>query len=32
MKRSPPLWLKPGDIVEVEISEIGVLRNSIIAE
>jgi 2-keto-4-pentenoate hydratase/2-oxohepta-3-ene-1,7-dioic acid hydratase in catechol pathway len=32
MKRTPPLWLKPGDIVEVEISEIGVLRNTIIAE
>jgi len=32
MKRTPPLWLKPGDIVEVEISEIGTLRNSITAE
>jgi 2-keto-4-pentenoate hydratase/2-oxohepta-3-ene-1,7-dioic acid hydratase in catechol pathway len=27
--RKPPLWLKPGDIVEVEISRIGVLRNRI---
>jgi 2-keto-4-pentenoate hydratase/2-oxohepta-3-ene-1,7-dioic acid hydratase in catechol pathway len=30
--RKPPLWLKPGDIVEVEISEIGVLRNPVVAE
>ena len=31
-KRTPPLWMKPGDTVEVEISGIGVLRNSVIAE
>lgn len=30
--RKPPLWLKPGDVVEVEISGIGVLRNPIAAE
>jgi 2-keto-4-pentenoate hydratase/2-oxohepta-3-ene-1,7-dioic acid hydratase in catechol pathway len=30
--RKPPLWLKPGDIVEIEISGIGVLRNNIAAE
>lgn len=30
--RKPPLWLKPGDTVEVEISGIGVLRNSVQAE
>ena len=30
--RKPPLWLKPGDVVEVEISEIGVLRNPVVAE
>jgi 2-keto-4-pentenoate hydratase/2-oxohepta-3-ene-1,7-dioic acid hydratase in catechol pathway len=30
--RKPPLWMKPGDVVEVEIAEIGVLRNSIVAE
>jgi 2-keto-4-pentenoate hydratase/2-oxohepta-3-ene-1,7-dioic acid hydratase in catechol pathway len=28
-KRQPPLWLKPGDVVEVEISKIGVLRNGV---
>ena len=27
--RKPPVWLKPGDVVEVEISRIGVLRNPI---
>ncbi|WP_011301914.1 fumarylacetoacetate hydrolase family protein [Cupriavidus necator] len=27
--REPPLWMKPGDVVEVEISKIGVLRNTI---
>jgi 2-keto-4-pentenoate hydratase/2-oxohepta-3-ene-1,7-dioic acid hydratase in catechol pathway len=31
-KRTPPLWMKPGDTVEVEISGIGVLRNPVIAE
>ncbi len=30
--RKPPLWLKPGDKVEVEISGIGVLSNPVIDE
>jgi 2-keto-4-pentenoate hydratase/2-oxohepta-3-ene-1,7-dioic acid hydratase in catechol pathway len=30
MKRSPPLWMKPGDVVEVEIGSIGILRNSVV--
>ena len=30
--RKPPLFLKPGDTVEVEISGIGTLRNPVIAE
>jgi 2-keto-4-pentenoate hydratase/2-oxohepta-3-ene-1,7-dioic acid hydratase in catechol pathway len=30
--RKPPLWMKPGDTVEVEVSGIGVLRNPVIAE
>lgn len=30
--RKPPLWLKPGDTLEVEISRIGLLRNTVIAE
>lgn len=26
-KRQPPLWLKPGDMVEVELQKVGTLRN-----
>lgn len=29
---TPPLWMKPGDTVEVEISGIGILRNKVAAE
>ena len=32
LKRTPPLFMKAGDIVEVEISGIGVLRNTVVAE
>ena len=27
--RTPPVWLKDGDVVEVEISQLGVLRNPV---
>ena len=30
--RTPPVWLKPGDRLEVEISGIGVLANNVVAE
>lgn len=30
--RKPPVWLRPGDMVEVEIERIGVLRNPVAAE
>ena len=30
--RKPPLWMKPGDVVEVEIEGIGVLKNPVSAE
>lgn len=30
--RKPPLWLKPGDVVEIDISSIGVLVNTVVAE
>jgi 2-keto-4-pentenoate hydratase/2-oxohepta-3-ene-1,7-dioic acid hydratase in catechol pathway len=30
--RTPPLWMKAGDDVEVEISDIGTLRNPVVAE
>ena len=28
-RRDPPVWMKPGDEVEVEVSGVGVLRNTI---
>ena len=31
-RRNPPLWMKPGDVLEVEISGIGTLRNRIVDE
>jgi 2-keto-4-pentenoate hydratase/2-oxohepta-3-ene-1,7-dioic acid hydratase in catechol pathway len=30
--QTPPAWLKPGDVLEVEVPEIGVLRNTVIDE
>src|SRR6266700_3763610 len=30
--QTPPKWLKPGDVVEVEVPEIGVLRNKVADE
>jgi 2-keto-4-pentenoate hydratase/2-oxohepta-3-ene-1,7-dioic acid hydratase in catechol pathway len=30
--RKPPLWMKPGDVVEVEIEGIGILKNPVVAE
>ena len=30
--RKPPVWLQPGDVVEVEIEKLGVLRNPVVAE
>ncbi|WP_407492487.1 fumarylacetoacetate hydrolase family protein [Pseudooceanicola sp. MF1-13] len=32
MARTPPLWMKPGDVCEVEVEQIGTLRNAIVAE
>jgi 2,4-diketo-3-deoxy-L-fuconate hydrolase len=29
MGRTPPEWLKPGDVVELEIERIGTLRNAV---
>ena len=31
-KRTPPLWMKPGDTISVEIGPMGVLSNTIVAE
>ena len=30
--RNPSVWLKPGDVVEVEVPEIGILRNRVVDE
>lgn len=30
--RKPPLWMKPGDAVEIDIEGVGILRNTIVAE
>ncbi len=32
VKRTPPLWMRPGDTVEVEIERLGILRNGIADE
>jgi 2-keto-4-pentenoate hydratase/2-oxohepta-3-ene-1,7-dioic acid hydratase in catechol pathway len=32
MGREPPVWLRPGDVTEVEIEQLGVLRNRFEAE
>ncbi len=31
-KRNPPVWMKPGDAIEVRVSGVGSLRNTIVAE
>jgi 2-keto-4-pentenoate hydratase/2-oxohepta-3-ene-1,7-dioic acid hydratase in catechol pathway len=31
-RRNPPLWMQPGDVLEVEISGIGVLRSRVVDE
>jgi 2-keto-4-pentenoate hydratase/2-oxohepta-3-ene-1,7-dioic acid hydratase in catechol pathway len=31
-KRTPPVWMKAGDVLEIEISNIGTLRNRIVDE
>lgn len=30
--RKPPLWMKPGDTVEIDIEQLGILTNTIVAE
>jgi 2-keto-4-pentenoate hydratase/2-oxohepta-3-ene-1,7-dioic acid hydratase in catechol pathway len=31
-RREPPVWMKAGDVIEIEIDKVGVLRNTIAAE
>jgi 2-keto-4-pentenoate hydratase/2-oxohepta-3-ene-1,7-dioic acid hydratase in catechol pathway len=30
--RTPPVWLTPGDVIEVAIEGIGTIRNTVVAE
>jgi len=30
--RKPPLWMKPGDVCEIEVDRVGILRNTIVDE
>jgi acylpyruvate hydrolase len=30
LARTPPNWLKPGDVCEIEIEKIGILRNPVV--
>jgi len=30
--RTPPVWMKPGDVIEIDIEGVGTLRNPIVAE
>lgn len=32
MGKTPPTWMKPGDVLEVEVSNVGVLRNTVVQE
>jgi 2-keto-4-pentenoate hydratase/2-oxohepta-3-ene-1,7-dioic acid hydratase in catechol pathway len=31
-KRTPPVWMRPGDVFEVEVTGIGILRNPVVEE
>ena len=30
--QKPPKWLVPGDVVEIEVPQIGILRNDVVDE
>ena len=32
MGKTPPTWMKPGDVLEVEVSNVGILRNTVVQE
>jgi len=29
--RNPPVWMKPGDTIEIDIERVGVLSNPVVA-
>ena len=32
MRRTPPVWLEPGGVIEVTIEGVGTIRNRVVAE
>jgi 2-keto-4-pentenoate hydratase/2-oxohepta-3-ene-1,7-dioic acid hydratase in catechol pathway len=32
MRREPPVWMRHGDVVEIEVEGVGVLRNPVVKE
>jgi acylpyruvate hydrolase len=30
--RKPPVWLQPGDVIEISIEGVGAIRNRVVAE
>ena len=30
--RTPPVWLRPGDVIEVTVEGVGTIRNHVVAE
>lgn len=32
MRRDPPVWMRPGDVVEIEVEGVGILRNPVVKE
>ena len=32
LRRDPPVWMKHGDLVEIEVEGVGVLRNPVVKE
>ena len=31
-RHDPPIWLEPGDVIEVNVPELGTLRNTVVDE
>jgi len=31
-RREPPVWMKAGDVIEVEVDRVGTLRNTVAAD
>lgn len=31
-RRTPPVWMKAGDVVEIEVDRVGILTNTVVDE